>query len=156
MPDKPLVPLENCPLCGGEAVLENNVMNAVIRCFKCKLCLARKHSAKKDTGIDDAIKAWNTRAQKPLDMEWPERKDFNKYFPQYLEYDKGFNHALMQCKDAYTEALIKNHSCSESISEEEIANLIMDINFENYGFSHEEVALKTAQAIVQALKKEKS
>ena len=160
MTDKPLLPLENCPLCGGEAVLENNVMDAVIRCCKCKICLARKYSAKKDTGIDDAIKTWNTRAQKPLDrgeappglsVKWPEILKAHTYASEnadvYQAHEEGQENMLERCKEAFNKAV------QLPISQEEIANLIMDINFENYGFSHEEVALKTAKAIVQAIKR---
>lgn len=37
-------------------------------------------------------------------------------------------------------------------SMDKIAEIIMDINFESYGFSHEEVAIKTAESILKGLR----
>lgn len=42
-------------------------------------------------------------------------------------------------------------SCDREIDREALADKIMEINFESYGFSHEEVAYKTADKIISTM-----
>ena len=54
-----------------------------------------------------------------------------------VQFCRGFNTALT--------------SCDREIDREELAIIIMDMNFESYGFSHEEVAYKTADHIISTI-----
>jgi Ser/Thr protein kinase RdoA (MazF antagonist) len=63
-----MMELLNCPFCGGEAVLSNYVVEASVRCTKCKVGVIRPHAARKDTGIKAAVEAWNRRADVNLQM----------------------------------------------------------------------------------------
>ena len=52
-----------CPCCGGKELrLENLVIEGVVQCRNCHLCMIRKHSDKDhDDGLQLAIFAWNFR-----------------------------------------------------------------------------------------------
>ena len=53
--------LRLCAHCGGDAVLENFVVDAEVRCTKCGVRVARTHAPTRDTGKDKAVRAWNKR-----------------------------------------------------------------------------------------------
>lgn len=65
--------------------------------------------------------------------DWPEKK--NAMFDTTRSL--AFNSALT--------------SCDREIDREALADKIMEINFESYGFSHEEVAYKTADKIISTM-----
>ena len=62
------------------------------------------------------------------------------------EYQKGFNDGFNSCIDIISSTEIE-------VDENKFIELLQDINFESYGFSHESVANKTAKAISAALPK---
>ena len=66
----------------------------------------------------------------------------------------GVNETLKSCLAAHTAILAEERSKSLP-SKEELQAIIQDINFESYGFSHEEVAVKTAEAIHSAMLKKR-
>ena len=53
--------LNLCPFCACTAILENLVVEAVVRCTGCRAKIVRKHEPKRDTGIREAQVAWNRR-----------------------------------------------------------------------------------------------
>lgn len=57
LPDRLLA----CPFCGSEAVAENFVVEACVRCLSCKAQVVRQHGTYDDTGLPAAIAAWNRR-----------------------------------------------------------------------------------------------
>jgi hypothetical protein len=50
-----------CPMCGGEAVAENFIIEAAVRCTSCRLTIIRSHGARDERGLPEAIAAWNAR-----------------------------------------------------------------------------------------------
>lgn len=60
--------MEPCPFCGGEARLGNYIVEADVGCGVCGARITRKHAPKEDTGIAEALAAWNRRA--PLREGW--------------------------------------------------------------------------------------
>ena len=54
--------LKPCPFCGGKAVTEILIVEGVVFCSGCRATIIRKHEVKEDTGQDNAIAAWNRRA----------------------------------------------------------------------------------------------
>lgn len=51
-----------CPFCGGEAVIENTVMDAVAKCTKCYARILRRHDSETDEiGLAQIKHAWNSR-----------------------------------------------------------------------------------------------
>lgn len=59
--------LNPCPCCGGEARLTNTICEAAVFCTRCRLKVVRQHAggpimAREDTGIHEAIMAWQARA----------------------------------------------------------------------------------------------
>ena len=52
-----------CPFCGGRAVFENLVIEAVIYCARCNARISKSHDALEDTGKGKVIAAWQARAQ---------------------------------------------------------------------------------------------
>jgi hypothetical protein len=57
--------LTPCPFCGASPVLENLIVEAVVRCAGCRATLIRRHAAKEDTGVGEVIAAWNRRIAAP-------------------------------------------------------------------------------------------
>lgn len=54
--------LSPCPFCGGEAVLENVVCEAYVRCLRCRAKIIRHHYDNNDSiAISDVTRAWNRR-----------------------------------------------------------------------------------------------
>lgn len=53
--------LKPCPFCNGKAVLENVIMEAVVRCLDCGARIKRPHNSTDDAGIEAAQLAWNKR-----------------------------------------------------------------------------------------------
>jgi hypothetical protein len=69
LPDRLLA----CPFCGSEAVAENFVVEACVRCLSCKAQVVRQHGTYDDTGLPAAIAAWNRReAATALSVRVPE------------------------------------------------------------------------------------
>jgi hypothetical protein len=54
--------VKSCPFCGHEALLMNYVVEAAVSCNNCRANIVRKHNAKSETGIADALRAWNSRS----------------------------------------------------------------------------------------------
>lgn len=63
------VGLLDCPCCGARPVFENLILEAVVRCPECRLSMVRQHAAKKDTGVSEALMAWNKRHDDILSRE---------------------------------------------------------------------------------------
>lgn len=57
--------LKPCPFCGGEAVAENYIIEAMVICLGCRVKIVRRHGAKHDKGLPESIAAWNTRTPSP-------------------------------------------------------------------------------------------
>lgn len=55
--------LAPCPFCGGPALMENLIVEAVIRCCDCGAQLIRKHLPTIDTGVVEVRDAWNLRQE---------------------------------------------------------------------------------------------
>lgn len=76
--------------------------------------------------------------------DWPEKKERGLYCdPNSPSFDDAVNADFNI--SAFNTALT---SCDREIDREALAILIMEINFESYGFSHEEVAYKTTDKII--------
>ena len=75
--------------------------------------------------------------------DWPEKR-ISLYPPDEID---TINFSKRD-RDIYNTALT---SCDREIDREALADKIMEINFESYGFSHEEVAYKTADKIISTM-----
>lgn len=51
-----------CPFCGGEASAWNLTLEGAVHCADCRATIVRQHKPVYDTGYEEAITAWNTRA----------------------------------------------------------------------------------------------
>jgi len=51
-----------CPFCGGKAVAFSYITEGAVRCGGCHAAITRGHIHTSETGYDEAIAAWNTRA----------------------------------------------------------------------------------------------
>lgn len=51
-----------CPFCGGEASAWNLTLEGAVHCADCRATIVRQHKPVYDTGYEEAIAAWNTRA----------------------------------------------------------------------------------------------
>lgn len=56
------IELKACPFCGGKAELRNYVVDASVHCTTCFAVITRIHARDVDTGVDDSVSVWNTRA----------------------------------------------------------------------------------------------
>jgi NTP pyrophosphatase (non-canonical NTP hydrolase) len=81
MTDQPAMTLEPCPFCGGEAELQNFVVEASVSCKKCRAKVVRKHIADYDTGINEVVNAWNLRPSLP-------RTNFDEWYVKASKTDR--------------------------------------------------------------------
>ena len=51
-----------CPFCGGEASATNYIVEGAVRCSDCRAYVSRTHGQYDEAGYEEAIAAWNTRA----------------------------------------------------------------------------------------------
>lgn len=51
-----------CPMCGGKAQADCFIVVASVRCTECRLTVTRGHRAREDSGLPEAIQAWQRRA----------------------------------------------------------------------------------------------
>jgi Lar family restriction alleviation protein len=51
-----------CPFCGGEASATNYIVEGAVRCSDCRASVSRTHGQYDEAGYEEAIAAWNTRA----------------------------------------------------------------------------------------------
>lgn len=61
-----------CPFCGGEASAWNLTLEGAVRCADCRATIVRQHKPVYDTGHEEAIAAWNTRATPTPDAMTPD------------------------------------------------------------------------------------
>jgi len=90
--------------------------------------------------------------------KWPRRTSYInsglELTPSRSAYAEGWDTCEELYLPAHTAILAEERSKSLP-SKEELQDIIQDINFESYGFSHEEVAAKTAEAIHSAMLKKR-
>jgi len=119
-------------------------------------------SLKVDNRLAKAVKTLADFARIAVESagDWPTRKE-HKDGCRHLGGSCGcdceasaYNEAVLSCTAAHTAILAEERSKSLP-SKEELQAIIQDINFESYGFSHEEVAVKTAEAIHSAMLKKR-
>jgi hypothetical protein len=67
--------LKPCPFCGGKATAWNLTIEGAVHCESCRATIVRQHHAIHDTGYEDAIAAWNTRAPDPSIEALTEERD---------------------------------------------------------------------------------
>ncbi len=56
-----------CPFCGGEASATNYIVEGAVRCSDCRAYVSRTHGHD-EAGYEEAIAAWNTRADLSADL----------------------------------------------------------------------------------------
>lgn len=54
--------VKDCPCCGAPARVGNYIVEGAVFCVACRLTVTRTHAPTKDTGVGQAIAAWNRRA----------------------------------------------------------------------------------------------
>jgi hypothetical protein len=54
--------LPPCPFCGGEASATNYIVEGAVRCSDCRASVSRTHGQYDEAGYEEAIAAWDTRA----------------------------------------------------------------------------------------------
>lgn len=56
------IELKPCPFCGSKAVAFSYITEGAVRCGGCHAAITRGHKHASETGYEEAIAAWNTRA----------------------------------------------------------------------------------------------